>query len=340
MPGVTVDRRRALLVGVTAIVLAVLAVFVTAVYRAERGDDGLRITVRTSRIGDGIVAGTPVRLDGVQVGRVAGISPAERGTQRITVQLDRFRLPGLDASLRVDYAAGNLFGISEIELRRGPGGPPLRPGTEVDLTAADAVYDATMGHLLRNLSQVGDAVLTPRMATLLATLAAETRAFTPFLESVVVLARTVTDVQNVQPSLVLGRFGATLGGGGQFIDSIVDVLDRVYRIDTLRTDRARVDAGIAMVIDQLFPTVTQTLTKAETAFAGYTELGVPVLRLLAQLVPAPQRSGAELREMLDRWRAAMPDTPDGPVLQAEVDLRGVPALAVPLGIPVTNGGGR
>ncbi len=336
IPGVAIDRRRSLVTGAVVVTVAVVLALAATGYRATRAEQGLRIVVRTSHIGDGIVAGTQVRLDGVRVGRVTGIAPAGRGTQDIAVRLDSERPPGLDSSLRVDYATGNLFGISEIQLRRGPGGPPLRPGTVLNLTATDATYDATMGNLLRSVAQVEDSVLTPQLATLLATLAADTRAFTPFLESVITLARTVTEVQQVPLSLILGRFGTTLDGGGDFVDSIIDLLDRVYRIETLRHDRDRIDGGIAMVVDQLLPGVARDLRYAETGFAGYTALAIPILDLVAQAVPDSRRSGAELRELIDRVAAAMPDTPEGPVLQAEVDLRNIPVLAN----PTANGGGR
>ncbi|MBB5912665.1 ABC-type transporter Mla subunit MlaD [Nocardia transvalensis] len=328
IPGVTADRRHARLVGAAAIAVVTLLALATIVSRGT-SDDGVRIILRTSTVGDGVVEGTPVRLDGVEVGRVTDISPADRGTQNIAVRLASARLPGLDSSLRVDYSTGNLFGISEIELRRGPGGPPLRPGTVLQLTAPGAVYDATMGNLLRGISQAGDAVLTPRMASLLATLAADTRAFTPFLESVVTLARTVTEVQRVPISLVLGRFGTTLDGGGDFLDSLVDLIDRVYRIQTLHTDRDRINGGISMVVDQLLPGVAQTLRYAENGFAGYTGLAIPVLDMVAGTVPDSRRSGAELRELIERMGHALPDTPDGPVLQTDLDLH-----------DLTEGGGR
>ncbi|MBF6082842.1 MCE family protein [Nocardia cyriacigeorgica] len=341
IPGVTTTPRRALVVGACTVVVMLVLAVVAAGVRLADDDDGLRIVLHTSRLGDGVLAGTVVRLDGVAVGRVAEIAPAELGTQLITLRLDPHRLPGVDSSLRVDFATGNLFGISEIQLRRGAGGAALRPGMVLELTDDDAVYDATMGNLLRNLSQVSDSVLTPQMGTLLATLAADTRAFAPFFESVVTLARTFTEVQQQPLSLIVGRFGTTLGGGGNLIDAILDVLDRLYRIDTLRNDRDLVNAGISMVVEQLFPTVERALGLAGESFAGYTDLAVPVLDVLAQMVPAPQRSSAELRELIDRLGAAMPDSPDGPVLQAEVDLSGVPALAVPLlGTSMIPGGTR
>ncbi|MGV9675781.1 MlaD family protein [Nocardia sp. NPDC003482] len=334
MPGVTVGRGRARSTGLAAVLVAALVAGGIAGYQALRPPDGLRITLRAKQVGDGIVAGARVRMDGVPVGDVVAIEPAAAGSQRITLRLDGSRLHGLDDSLRVQYAPGNLFGVSEIELHRGPGGTPLRAGTVVDLTARPAdVDDATMGSLLRGLSQVGDRVFTPELAGVIARFGSDLRSFTPLLESMVVLARIVLDTQREELSLVVGRFGEALTGGADLIGAIIKVL---YSLDTntaLRTERDKVDTGIAMVVHQLFPTLETTLNHAGTSFAGFTDLVVPFLTVLAQMVPTPQRSGAEVGEIIRRLRNAMPDTPDGPVLNLDLDLSGVPAVAVPLGLP-------
>ncbi|MGW4352880.1 MlaD family protein [Nocardia sp. NPDC004582] len=331
MPGVPVDRRRSLLIGVGAAATVALMATAATGYHATRPEDGMRVALYTEQIGDGIDTGSRVSLDGVAIGRVDDISPGPAGTQRITLRLTASRLHGLDDSLRVDYAPENLFGISEIELRRGPGGQPLRPGAEIHLTGARAadVYDATMGSLLRSMSTVSTAVLTPQLSTLIDRLATDLRAFTPFLQSMVSMARVVADNQRLQPAQLLGRFGDALGPTSELVDATVSTIDHIYRIEDLRTDRTRIDAGLNMVITQLFPTLTSTLFHAAT-FSGFTDMLAPLLTVLAQMVPAPQRSGAEIAELLTRLRDAMPDTPSGPVLNLDVELSGVPAVAVPL----------
>ncbi len=144
MPGVAVDQQRTRLIGAVAFGVIVALLAAVVLYRELRTDDGLQITLHTEQIGDGVLAGTPVRVDGVQVGTVAAITPDERGTQRITLRLNPSQLHGIDDSLRVDYAPANLFGISEIGLRRGSGGSALRDDTVIDLTGSntDAVFDA------------------------------------------------------------------------------------------------------------------------------------------------------------------------------------------------------
>ncbi|QLY30451.1 MlaD family protein [Nocardia huaxiensis] len=332
MPGVPTGPKRSITVGAAALALTVLVLLGWTVRAQTRTETGLPITLHTERIGDGVLTGTQVRLNGVQVGEVTAITPADNGTQLIELRLDQDQLAGLDDSLRIDYAPANLFGISEIVLRRGAGGSPLRAGSEVDLTGlrANGVYDATLSGLLRSLAGVSNDVLTPQLSTVLGQLAADFHAFTPFLQTVVMLARTVAERQQVAPSELLGQYGSALEGGAQFVDSTLRVIDQVSGIEVLRTDREQFDATVAVIVDKLFPTLSATLFHAGDNFSGYTDMLAPLLRVLAQMVPAPQQSSAELRALLDRVRTAMPDTPAGPVLNLDIDLRGVPAVAVPL----------
>src|SRR5437868_1795643 len=125
MPGVAIDPRRSRLLGVAALVVVAVVASGWMGYNNARGDTRLRVVLHTEQIGDGIVAGTSVALDGVTVGSIAQIESTSGGTQLITLQLDRAALPGLTDRFDVDYAPSNMFGISEIELERGTGGSPL-----------------------------------------------------------------------------------------------------------------------------------------------------------------------------------------------------------------------
>ncbi len=339
MPGVAVDRGRAMKVGAiaVAVVLAVTAVWYGL--RTVRSEEGIRISLHTEQIGDGVLEGTQVRMNGVLVGKVVEIDPAERGTQRITLQLDDSRLFGLDDSMLVDYAPQNLFGISELELRHGSGGAPLRTGALIDLTGknSDAVYDATMGSLLRSVSTVGGSVLTPQMASAIAQAAADVEAFTPLAQALITAARTVADNQKMPPSELLGALGPAFEGGGQFAGAAVEVVDVIRSIQRLQQDRPAYDEGVDLVVNKLLPTLSETLGQAGTQLSGTTDVLAGILAVLAQMVPAPQQTASDLTELLQRLRSAMPDTGNGPVLNVEVDLRGVPAVAVPL---LGAGGGR
>ncbi|PPJ04895.1 mammalian cell entry protein [Nocardia nova] len=333
MPGVAVDKRRSLLVGGVAIALVAAVAIASLAYRGLRADDSLRIALHTEQIGDGVLAGTPVRVDGVQVGEVAAIVPDDGGTQRITLRLDGSQLHGIDDSLRVDYAPANLFGISEIELRPGSGGAPLRGGSTIDLTGqhADAVYDATMGGLLRGLSQTGNALLTPQMATVIAQVSNDVRGFTPLAQALISVAQTITDNQKMPSSELVGRLGPAFDGGGRFAGATIQVLDLIRNIPRLQDNRASYDAGTSALTGSVLPALAGLGTRAGSELSGGTDAVAPVLAVLARMVPRPQQSGADLAELVRRLRAGLHDTPDGPVLDTEIDVRGVPVLAPLLG---------
>ncbi|MFE2994439.1 mammalian cell entry protein [Nocardia sp. NPDC059246] len=332
MPGVAVDRKRAMTVGTVALALVVAVVAGWALYRSQKTETGLPISLHTEQIGDGVLVGTDVRANGVVIGKVTEIAPDRHGTQQISLRLDDAELFGLDDSLQVDYAPANLFGISEIELRRGAGGSPLRSGTVLDFTGshAAAVYDATMGSLLRSASQVGGSVLTPQMASVIAQAAADTQALMPLAQALITAQRTITDNQKMPMSELFGNLGPAFDGGGRFAGATVQVVDLIRSMQRLQTGRAAYDKGVATVTGQLLPALATTFTQAGNQLSGTTDMLVPVLTALAQMVPQPQQSAAELRLLLERLRAAMPDTGQGTVLNVEIDLKGVPAIAVPL----------
>ncbi|AYF74315.1 mammalian cell entry protein [Nocardia yunnanensis] len=332
MPGVAVDRKRAMTAGAVALALVAAVVAGWSLYSSQRSEDGLAISLRTEQIGDGVLVGTDVRANGVVVGKVTEIAPDQHGTQQISLRLDDHKLFGFDDSLQIDYAPANLFGISEIELRRGAGGSPLRAGTVLDFTGAHAaaVYDATMGSILRSASQVGGSVLTPQMASVIAQAAADTQAFTPLVQALITAQRTITNNQKMPMSELLGNLGPAFDGGGRFAGATVQVVDLIRSMQRLQTDRATYDRKVAIVTGQLLPALANTFSQAGTQLSGTTDMLVPLLTALAQMVPQPQQSGAELQQLLQRLTAAMPDTGHGPALNVEVDLQGVPAIAVPL----------
>ncbi|WP_067540031.1 MlaD family protein [Nocardia crassostreae] len=332
MPGVAVDRKRSMTVGAVAIALVVAVLAAWSLYRSQKDEAGLPISLRTEQIGDGVLVGTDVRMNGVLIGKVTEIEPDQRGTQRIGLRLDESRLFGVDDSVLVDYAPANLFGISEIELRRGPGGAPLRAGAVLDMTGAKAtaVYDATMGSMLRSMSQVGGSVLTPQMASVIAQAAADTEALTPLAQAIITAARTVTENQKMPMSELFGELGPAFDGGGQFAGATVQAVDMIRSLQRLQQDRDGFDQRLSLVTGQLLPVLAGTLGTAGSELSGFTDMLAPLLAMLAQMVPRPQQSSAELTALLNNLRAAMPDNGQGPVLNVEVDLRGVPAVAVPL----------
>ncbi|WP_280248682.1 MlaD family protein [Nocardia abscessus] len=332
LPGTAITAKSARRTGALACAVAAVVAAVWVGHHAVRVDARMAVTLRTEQVGDGMVAGTRVRLDGVGVGEVTGISSVGGGQQQITLRLDGSQLTGLTDALVVDYAPSNLFGISEIELRRGQGGAPLREGATIDLTgaAASRVFDVTMGTLIRSLGQTTDHVLTPELTGVLTELATDAKAFTPILEAIVMLGRAVADTQIYDPSFLIGRYASTLYGTADFAGATVDLLDHINNIEVLGTDQPLFDAGVTLLTDDLFPALTRLGHVGQRHYTGYSDMLTPLLSVTAQMVPTPQKSSAELRTILERIDNSFVDTPEGPVLQLELTLRGFPVLSSPL----------
>ncbi|MFB7718260.1 MlaD family protein [Nocardia sp. NPDC056100] len=333
---------------VGAITAAAAAAAVIGWHFAPQRTSPDRVTVQllTESVGNGIESGSDVRLDGVRVGSVAAIATAGTGRQSIHIELDRTQITGLTDALGVDYAPGNLFGVSEIELRPGSGGAPLRDRTVVDLTGDRAVRarDATISTLLRSLGQLTNDVVTPQMISVLHRIASDTRAFTPLFQAIVTTAQSVADTQRLPSSYLLRQYGSTLAGVPPTVQGVLDVLNAPYSDPYLRQpDKlAKFDASVSMVANNLIGALTGALDTGNAYYAGCAGVFVPLLSALAGTVPDPDATSDRLTELLRRVGAAMPETPDGPMVNITVDLRGVPALAVPLSalLDARAGGGQ
>ncbi|MFB8004205.1 Mce family protein [Nocardia sp. NPDC056000] len=328
MPGVTTGPRFSRVAGLIAVVVVVVLVIGWNATAGLRTSDDMRIQLRTNGIGDGVIPGAEVRLNGVKVGRIEQIAGQPNGQQLITLSLQPAELFGLTNSFDIDYAPSNLFGISELTLKRRDGGTPLRGNELVDLTAANRVHDVTMGNLLRQLSNTSSEVLTPQLTELLTKAGADIAAFTPLIQTMVTVGRAVADTQRYPSSFLIAQFASFLNGTGIFAENTVKLVNEVYQMQALRDPRF--DVGVGLVVDQLFPMIADLGWTAKGNLNGWTDgLGV-VVGQLAQMVPTPAQSSADLSELLARLNSSFRDTPNGPELGLDVVLRGVPAVAVPL----------
>ncbi|NNH72746.1 MCE family protein [Nocardia uniformis] len=328
IPGVAITKYRARLAGLVAAVLAVLLVVAWTQYTNADHGDRLRIQLRTDQVGAGIVPGTNVRVEGVAVGTVAEVISVGDGRQLLTLDLEKSQIAGLTETFTVDYAPENLFGISAVTLRPGSGGTPLHAEAVIDMVGR--VADVTMGALLRELTRTSTDVLTPKLAELLRQFSGDLKAFTPILQAVVTLSRAVADTQQYPSSYLLDQYASFFQGLGVFSSSTLKLLKSLLDIEVFQHDRARYDVSIGMVVDQAFPAIAGLLNTAQVHFNGYTDMFTPLLGAVAATVPTPDTSRADLTELIARLDRIFADTPNGPVVNLGVTLRGVPGVAVPL----------
>ncbi|MGV9633200.1 hypothetical protein ACWDO0_03365 [Nocardia rhamnosiphila] len=334
LPGSEVGPRRARILGVCAVLLTAVLLLAWRAVPEDRAADEIRIGLVTSGVGAGVESGTEVRLDGVKVGSVRSIGTHGPGRKIVELTLNRSQLFGLSDALGVDYAPDNLFGITALQLRSHSGGAPLTDGATVDLTGPEAgrVRDATLAALLKSTGLLTDSVLTPDLAELLSTLSRDVGAFTPLLQAIGATTRAYVETRQLAPSVLLDRYGSALAGLPPMITGGLDVLEAAYTNQYFRDPEnlAKFKEMFGGIQDQLLPVVTQTFTTARPHFADLLPVVTTILDRVPPTVGDPARSGAQLTELLDRLTRAFHDTPEGPALDAAVELDIVPGLAGPL----------
>ncbi|MEU2042249.1 MlaD family protein [Nocardia niwae] len=332
LPGTEVGPRRARILGASAILLAVLAAGTWRLAPESRPPEEIRVALLVGHIGAGIGSGTEVRFDGVRVGSISAVDFAGHSRQRIELTLDSSELFGLTDAVTVDYAPGNLFGVSALELRSRGGGTELSDGSTVDLTADDSVRDATLAALLKSTGVLTDSVLTPKLVELLSRASRDLRAFTPLLEALGTTMRSFVETQQMPPSQLFDEFGSALAGVPPMLTGAVDVLNAAFTSQYLRSPQnlARFSEMWTNVQYQLLPVATGLLGTAREHFAELTPILTLVFTRIASSVSTPELSQQQLTELLERLGAAFHDTPEGPVLDVSPELAVVPGIAAPL----------
>lgn len=143
------DRRRD---AVAAIALAVAVIVGTWLIFAKGlpGERPFEVRAEVPSANQ-VKEGNPVRIAGVDVGRVAGLEPAAGGRTAIVLELDKPELVRADASVAIAPRL-LLEGNNVVELRPGtPGAPPIRRDATIPAarTAAPVQLDQVLTTLRR-----------------------------------------------------------------------------------------------------------------------------------------------------------------------------------------------
>jgi phospholipid/cholesterol/gamma-HCH transport system substrate-binding protein len=111
---------------------------------------------------NGLKAGAPVRLGGVEVGTVTGVGFSEKypGQVEVTMKLEREVQDRITSASRVTLGSLGLLGEKAVDIAPGPGGTPIADGGYVRAAAEDP-FKGLMGdasestaHLRRILSRI------------------------------------------------------------------------------------------------------------------------------------------------------------------------------------------
>jgi len=309
------------------IFLVVLAAVLALVFgiNAAMGSNTLNISMRTQSVAGGIGSGSPVILNGAQVGKVQKVSLVSGSDKRVVLAIDKSKVPDkslLSSALNVSYAPWNLFGISSVILQTNPGGVQLANNSTF---YPDTPSDATLTTLLRQLSDTQNEAFAPHLGAVLQQANIITTGLMPIIGVVGKVLQNLADTQRIPTAQTLPVLAQTLAGVNGMIAPFMDALGNfVQWPEPLRpgyTDQqnASMTALSTTFADQLIqlaggPGLAQ-LTPTTPIF---TEL---FNRILATF-PDATRNGEELQTLIQRIRAAMPNGPNGPVLNIDVIVRG------------------
>lgn len=322
-PGPVLLRR-----GLAAVLAVILAATAFWAIRLIVTTPPKALTLVVRNVAPGVGPGTAVEMDGLRVGEVTDI--VDRGAGRLGVAM-RFNGAADDLvtdTVRVAFAPGNTFGISVVALTPGRGGRPLESGASWEPVSTPD--DATMASLLRSLSTVERESLRPHMGQLIAQMDTTTRQFLPFLGAVGAIAEANADTQRIPTAETLPTIAATLGALDDSTKRLLPGLRTLWSWTGPDTPGypERQTATIDTLAKDFSPALAALLRPANVA--ALNEVLVPVRELSTRAVasfPDAARNGRQIEELIERIRRSMPDNGSGPVLNLDVTLQRLPAIA-------------
>lgn len=217
-----------------AVVVAIVVLIVQAIQRPVAG-----ITVSyQARFGDvfGLQDNADVRLRGVQIGKVTGITLTADNTAMVSISVQTdYRLRDTD-QLAVKFQ--NLTGQRYVALTRAEGGQPLRAGDTVTNTV-DSFDITTVFNGLRPLLNDADPAVYNRLAQNIAAMIEGTgNDMAPVLRDIATLASYAKDRTALLSTIIdnLQAVSDKLGGRSQNLQAILQVFHSIFMPIASRID--------------------------------------------------------------------------------------------------------
>ncbi|MEQ4716138.1 MCE family protein [Nonomuraea sp. B19D2] len=153
--------------GIALAVLVVLAAATLYVVRTATEISGTRIDAVFARAGQGMDPGSPVKIRGITVGEVTGVSLDAKGRAVVTMHVD----PGVKVPQSTVAAVepASVFGPKFLNLKPGSGettGPYLASGAVITATEGPLDLSDTLGVAYRGLDAVDPGEVTVIVHTL------------------------------------------------------------------------------------------------------------------------------------------------------------------------------
>ncbi|MET9329575.1 MlaD family protein [Tsukamurella sp. NPDC003166] len=337
VPGMSIERsvlRRRGLIAV-AVILAIL--LVGWLVKALWPKDEFSFTLRSPAVAAGIKDGAPVRIQGVQVGEVTGITALGNGQQGVKVTMKSADGKSLTNNVEAAYSAGNLFGVSEVILTPHDGGGALKDGAQISPTKP--ITDNTVSNMIATIGDVNSDALRPHMSQILLNFDASSKAMLPLFTALGSVAQAVQDTQKLSTAQTFPLITQSIQNADAATTALIPAIKTLYDYKPVH-DKGWVNRGQATMsaITDEKNSLTAALQKIlDPKAIGGLKVATPMLVNLMQPILAafPNGSatgvGIQLGQLMDNVRKAMPNTPNGPVLnlRLSVDFPAIGAMLPP-----------
>ena len=331
--GPRVFRRRALLF-LAASVVAIVGL--TLVLR-NLPESGYRIQMQTDSVAGGIGKGSPVVLNGGDVGTVDDVEVTGPDRYVLTLKMNPERISeGSDVltdNAHVGYSPENLFGISAVVMRSQDGGTPLKNGSSFRVEDPE---DATLTTLLKDLNDLQNEAFDPYVSDLLNIADRATRGLLPILGAAGQVANDIAETQVVSPRQTLPQFTELVSGVTGTVDDLLPPIRQIMEWDAPQEPGylERSEAGLSFTATTIIEDVERILGPSGL---GQTAPLMPVLTDLVDRVretfPDSRRNGIQIATLIERLGDVFVDTPSGPVPTVDVVVTSAPGLAAALNLP-------
>lgn len=313
--------------------IALIAVAVWGV-QALRPDDAFTFTLRTPTVAAGITEGAKVRIQGVEVGTVTSVTALGNAQQGVTLRLDGPQGRSLTNNVEAAFSAGNLFGVSEVILTPHDGGGALRDGAQ--LAPTKQITDSTVSNMIATIGDVNNDALRPRMGQILMNVDASSKAMLPLLTALGSVAQAMQDTQRLSTASTFPTAVAAIKAADPAIGAMIPAFRSTFDFKPLHNgDSKRVMAMLDQINNERYG-LTAALEAILTpdAIQGLKTASPMLVSLMRPILAAfPGGSatgvGIQLGTLMDNVRKAMPNTPNGPVLNLRLSVE-LPAIAAVL----------
>ncbi|GAA4400423.1 hypothetical protein GCM10023147_39020 [Tsukamurella soli] len=344
VPGMSLEKgvlRRRGLIAVAVVVVVILVIWlVDSLWPKNQ----FTLTLRSPNVAAGIIDGAPVKLNGLQVGKVSDVKSLGHGVQGVVLTMNPDQVKGITNSVEAAFSAGNLFGVSEVELIPHGGGDALRNGEEI--TPQLPITDNTVSNIITTLGDVNNDAIRPHMSEIMNNVDLSTSAMLPLITALGTVAQSVQDTQRLSTSQTFPVIARVLGGADQTVSSLLPALSNDFEFQPVH-DQAWVanaigtEDAISNHTDSLSARLEQILNPSSVkGLSQATPVLVDTLTPLLTYFPNAGALGIKIGQLLDNIRSGMPNTPNGPVLNVNlsIDYPAVGAMLPPVTFQVVPHG--